>query len=788
MKTFALTAILALISSLSLTAKEPASFDGNRLTYTEGGQTFNFRRIGERQLMLMPGSYSGSVVIPAGIDTDDGLYTVTSIGPGALTGRWLKSVVIPHTVTTLENPFGDYTYDYAPLDSIRFLSRPLRFHGGISYGALAGLKEKRAVPKGERIRVAGQEYSVINTIPIPYLLAVADEKGRVGAITYGGIIVLPFEYEDIGYGCNYAAAARKDGKWGVVDYRGNVLIPFTYESEWKLGFGDKLGKKIDKAFSKLYKDDAGFMSGEISKIREAADLDYLLWISGYEEQEQEHSTYISETDMFLSLMYGIDMDEYFEDADTLLLQIDSLMDCGKSAEAKDVYRTYVSLYGFSAEAEDSFAKAGCLDYTSRDTVDMSWNQGQYSGQIDEFGIPHGKGLLRKEKFTGRAGSTDNGEEEEEEEYFISDTYRGLWIKGKIYGPCEMQRANVDVAGDRKDVRRLFDFSGYIVGDEVSGNAEMDYARDFMTDFGPVRYYGEISGWMRNGKGKARSDKNGWTYEGEWARDRWNGHGTLTYDEGIVIEGSFRNGEIFGEFVRRDPDGSVNRGTIGDARYLTVNDEEKIAENISHYSASRSYTVYTDWSSYEITGLPDWITVSGRSSSSFILDIAENPSRDGRSATVTVSAGGLSATIDITQEGDRYARSGSISNSWAAFNVVRNMGMYMSQGMEIHTAFSLDNLNGRQCQITVYFEFSNGQKLRDINSSFCTTDGYVSAYENFTPPYTSSLYNDYSLYIPYSELHLAPGQHQLRYYVCIFDMSAGNAVATSDYVYFSLTTW
>ena len=46
MKTFALTAILALISSLSLTAKEPASFDGNRLTYTEGGQTFNFRRIG----------------------------------------------------------------------------------------------------------------------------------------------------------------------------------------------------------------------------------------------------------------------------------------------------------------------------------------------------------------------------------------------------------------------------------------------------------------------------------------------------------------------------------------------------------------------------------------------------------------------------------------------------------------------------------------------------------------------------------------------------------------------
>lgn len=556
----ALATVLALIPSLSLTAQETVSFDGDMLTYRENGQTFNFRRTRSKELMLMPGNYSGKIVIPAGINTDDGLYTVTAIGPGALTGRWLKSVVIPHTVTTLENPFGDYTFDYAPLDSIRFLARPLRFRGGISYSALAGLKEKRALFRGKSITAGGIEYPVTYTIPIPNLLAVINEEGRTGAITYGGTTVLPFEYQDIRYGSGYAAAAKKDGKWGVVDYRGNVLIPFIYDSDRKLGSGDKLRKKIEKAYRKLYKDTPDPSSGIIRELREAADLDYLLWICGYVEQEQEHSTYISETDMFLSLMYGIDLDEYFGDSGSLMLQIDSLADCGKTAEAKDVYRRYIRLYGFSAEAEEIFARAGCLDYTSRDTIDMSWDQGMYSGQVDEFGLPHGRGLLRKEKFTGRAGASDNGKEEEE--YFTSETYRGLWVKGKLYGPCEMERDNVHVAGGRRDVSMLFSFSGYIVGDEVYGNAEMEYRRDLKTDFGPVRYSGEISGWMRHGRGKAWSEKNGWTYEGEWARDTWNGRGKVTYDDGTVIEGTFRNGEIFGEFVRRDPDGSVTTGTIG----------------------------------------------------------------------------------------------------------------------------------------------------------------------------------------------------------------------------------
>ena len=745
----------------------------------------------------MPGSYSGFVIIPAGIDTDDGLYTVTAIGPGALTGKWLTGVLIPHTVTTLDHPFGDYTFDYAPLDSIKFLSTPSRLTGGIPYGALKSLKAKKTYHGWEQIDVFDVKYTVKRMIPDPYLLIVMDRQGKTGALGYDSsrTKILPFEYDDLRYGCEYAALAKKDGRWGVVDYNGNVLIPFTYPIEGKLGRGEKLSKKIGKAFRKFYGRSTDSALEKAHQFAESSELDYLLWLSGYKEEDPEHAVYVSGDDLVLGLMMGLEMIGQFYYPYSRLHEIDSLVRNGKTGEARESYRYYVRYYGFSSVVEELLGRTGGLTYAVRDTSDMDWDGGKYTGQIDEFGIPHGAGTLRKEDSKSKRnysiffGST---EEEPSYEFFNADTYRGKWVKGKLYGPCEMVRYNIYVTRDpyRRDSSLSFTFSGYLVGDHLCGDAHMEYPCDNKPDASPVIYTGQLRNWQRNGKGKAYSLTNGWTYEGEWARDRWNGHGKLTYDNGTTVEGGFRNTSFFGDFILTNPDGSVQTGTAGKARYLYLNLklETELKEDIPHCSSSRSYKVTTDWNGYEISGLPDWITVSDRTSDSFTLDFADNPARDGRTASVTVSAGGRSVTINVTQEGDKYARTGSVTNSWTVSDATRSTGMYMTQGMEVHTAFSLDNLDGRQCQIIVYFEFSNGQKLRDINSSYGTTDGYVATYENFTPPYTSSLYNDYCLYIPYSELHLAPGQHQLRYHVCIFDMSTGKAVATSDYIYFSLTTW
>lgn len=832
MKTLVLAAVLSVIFSISIDAQETATFDGDMITYRENGQTFNFRKNGEKQLMLMPGTYYGFVVIPAGIDTDDGLYTVTAIGPGALTGKSLTGVVIPHTVTTLDHPFGEYTFDYSPLDSIKFLDRPLHFYGAISKITIPEIQKKKTIKPGEQITRYDRTYTVKDIIVYPHLLVVEDKEGKIGAITYDGIIIFPFEYDDMKFGCRYAVFAKKRGKWGVVDYNINVLIPFTNDTPDYIANWDKRDKKIGRAFHKFYKGDDASAIETIDETFGYIELKYLLWISGYQYEKKENDKTWSD----------YDIETIFNEA-KMNNRIDSLTNCGEKEEAKALYREYVQDFGFSSGIEEAFGKAGYLTYMSSDTTGMSWDDGYYSGQVDEFGIPHGNGVLDREEYPDYMRPVLFSDYNEE--LFYADHYEGKWIKGKVYGPSKMVRNEVYLRyqPEWSDTIRIFSFSGYLAGYKAYGKADLEYPVNSLKVRDIVRYSGEVSSsWERNGKGKAWTNDGGifegeWkddelngyakasiypnaeqreknhaniyegffedgrfisgkvvryylngVYSGEWAENNMNGHGIFTEVDGRSLEGNFRDGLGHGEFTITEPDGSTYQATIGKADYLTVNGKDKVTENISHNSTSRSYKVTTDWNRYEISGLPDWITVRSRTADSFTLNFADNTDRHRRTASVTVSAGYLSVTINVTQEGDIYTRTGTISNSWTKFGATRGYGMYMTQGIEVHTKFSLDNLSGKQCQIIAYFEFSNGQKLRDINSNYGTTDGYVATYENFTPPYTSTLYNDYCLYIPYNELHMAPGQHQLRYYVCIFDMTTGKAVAKSDYIYFTLTTW
>ena len=44
--------------------------------------------------------------------------------------------------------------------------------------------------------------------------------------------------------------------------------------------------------------------------------------------------------------------------------------------------------------------------------------------------------------------------------------------------------------------------------------------------------------------------------------------------------------------------------------------------------------------------------------------------------------------------------------------------------------------------------------------------------NFQPRYVNSTYKDFKLFMPYSELHMAVGKHDLKFNVQIFDKGTG----------------
>lgn len=105
----------------------------------------------------------------------------------------------------------------------------------------------------------------------------------------------------------------------------------------------------------------------------------------------------------------------------------------------------------------------------------------------------------------------------------------------------------------------------------------------------------------------------------------------------------------------------------------------------------------------------------------------------------------------------------IDKFWTDFDVTEN-GAF---GMRIHLKFAANNLLGRECVAAAYFYDSSGQTLKDTNKIYQTNAGGVSTSTNFTPGYKNAVYEDLTLFIPYSELELPVGSHDLKYQLAIY---------------------
>ena len=108
-----------------------------------------------------------------------------------------------------------------------------------------------------------------------------------------------------------------------------------------------------------------------------------------------------------------------------------------------------------------------------------------------------------------------------------------------------------------------------------------------------------------------------------------------------------------------------------------------------------------------------------------------------------------------------------------------------KGMLIHTGAKVHNLQNIECVLVVRFEFASGNKLKDFNGEYRISVD-LGTYIRFVPNYEHSNYDDLQLFMPYDELHLASGSHDLRFYLELADNSSGDKLAKSEYYYFSIT--
>jgi hypothetical protein len=125
-----------------------------------------------------------------------------------------------------------------------------------------------------------------------------------------------------------------------------------------------------------------------------------------------------------------------------------------------------------------------------------------------------------------------------------------------------------------------------------------------------------------------------------------------------------------------------------------------------------------------------------------------------------------------------------TGTFESISVDYNVHEHNQYGMRIHVNLTVQNLKGAKCRAVAYFEFASGITLKDYNEKYRTTNGSVAVGTDLAPGYDNTVYNDLTLFMPYSELHLAKGQHHLRFKIDVYEQMGKAHFMKSQYVYFS----
>ncbi|MBL7740301.1 MAG: hypothetical protein JNK14_13885 [Chitinophagaceae bacterium] len=107
-----------------------------------------------------------------------------------------------------------------------------------------------------------------------------------------------------------------------------------------------------------------------------------------------------------------------------------------------------------------------------------------------------------------------------------------------------------------------------------------------------------------------------------------------------------------------------------------------------------------------------------------------------------------------------------------------------QRIALTPIFTIENAKGVACHAVAYFYDERGVPLKDINSTYSTRESTIASTVDFTPGYPVTLYNnnqmDFTIYLPYTELHLPKGFYRLQYKVVLFDDKWNRIVSSQLY--------
>lgn len=126
----------------------------------------------------------------------------------------------------------------------------------------------------------------------------------------------------------------------------------------------------------------------------------------------------------------------------------------------------------------------------------------------------------------------------------------------------------------------------------------------------------------------------------------------------------------------------------------------------------------------------------------------------------------------------------------AVDVVHNVAHDNVAGMDILIDFDTFNFRGETGTLAAYFYFddANNTSLLDFNDQYRAQDGVVAVGGRFQPGSNRAIYQDFALFMPYAELHMAEGaRYNLKLQIVIWDEATGETLTVSEWVPFWFET-
>ena len=137
----------------------------------------------------------------------------------------------------------------------------------------------------------------------------------------------------------------------------------------------------------------------------------------------------------------------------------------------------------------------------------------------------------------------------------------------------------------------------------------------------------------------------------------------------------------------------------------------------------------------------------------------------------------------------FSQDATVSDVWLKHNVYKSTGYYNQsvKGMEIHFSLEVDGLRQQKVGVAAFFAYHDGDEYVTLKTRSTTRyramgDNSVCTWEEIYPKYDSTYWEDFVLFIPYSELSKAlPESASMA--CCVNVLHGSTQLAMSDMVEF-----